>query len=111
MIRSIHCLLSPGRGHEQGWRWQSCSAAFTIGRQGHNLILQTRSLLARARGDIVKGMVPMRVSARMTAGGALLLVLASTLGCAKLKARDQLVKGVQAFKAGRYEEAIGNFQN
>ncbi|HEY4354843.1 MAG TPA: hypothetical protein VGN16_03775 [Acidobacteriaceae bacterium] len=47
----------------------------------------------------------------MTAGGALLLVLASTVGCAKLKARDQLVKGVQAFKAGRYEEAIGNFQN
>ena len=46
----------------------------------------------------------------MTAGGALLLVLASTVGCAKLKARDQLVKGVQAFKAGRYEEAIGNFQ-
>lgn len=52
----------------------------------------------------------MRVSARVTAGGALLLVLASTVGCTKLKARDQLVKGVQAFKAGKYEEAVNHFQ-
>lgn len=58
----------------------------------------------------VKGMVLMRISARMTAGGALLLVLASTVGCTKLKARDQLVKGVQAFKAGKYEEAVNHFQ-
>jgi tetratricopeptide (TPR) repeat protein len=53
----------------------------------------------------------MRVSARISAGGALLLVLASTVGCTKLKARDQLVKGVQAFKAGHYEEAVDKFQN
>jgi tetratricopeptide (TPR) repeat protein len=46
----------------------------------------------------------------MFAGGALLLVLASTVGCAKLKARDQLVKGVQAFKAGQYEKAVDYFQ-
>jgi tetratricopeptide (TPR) repeat protein len=52
----------------------------------------------------------MRISARISAGGALLLVLASTVGCTKLKARDQLVKGVQAFKAGRYEEAVNHFQ-
>ena len=45
------------------------------------------------------------------AGIALLVVLGSTVGCTKLRARDQLVKGVQAFKAGHYEEAVGHFQN
>ena len=53
----------------------------------------------------------MKLSARMIAGFALLLVLGSTIGCTKLRARDQLVKGVQAFKAGHYEEAVGHFQN
>jgi tetratricopeptide (TPR) repeat protein len=52
----------------------------------------------------------MKLSARMTAGAALLLTLAGTVGCTKLKARDQLVKGVQAFKAGKYEEAVDYFQ-
>jgi tetratricopeptide (TPR) repeat protein len=46
----------------------------------------------------------------MTASAALLLMLAGTVGCTKLKARDQLVKGVQAFKAGKYEEAVDFFQ-
>jgi len=35
----------------------------------------------------------------------------SLTGCDKLKARDQLNKGVEAFKAGRYEQAITHFQN
>lgn len=52
----------------------------------------------------------MKLTARISVGAAALLVLASTVGCAKLKARDQLVKGVQAFKAGRYEEAVNHFQ-
>jgi tetratricopeptide (TPR) repeat protein len=39
-----------------------------------------------------------------------LVILASTTGCTKLRARDQLVKGVQAFKAGHYEEAVNHFQ-
>lgn len=52
----------------------------------------------------------MKLSARMTASAALLLTLAGTIGCTKLKARDQLVKGVQAFKAGKYEEAVDYFQ-
>jgi tetratricopeptide (TPR) repeat protein len=52
----------------------------------------------------------MKLSARIPVGAALLLVLASTVGCTKLRARDQLVKGVQAFKAGKYEQAVGNFQ-
>jgi tetratricopeptide (TPR) repeat protein len=45
--------------------------------------------------------------------GALLAgaaMLAATTGCDKLKARDNLNKGVQAYKAARYEEAINRFQ-
>jgi tetratricopeptide (TPR) repeat protein len=38
-------------------------------------------------------------------------VLGSTTGCNKLRARDQLVKGIQSFKAGQYEQAIDHFQN
>jgi tetratricopeptide (TPR) repeat protein len=53
----------------------------------------------------------MKLCARIIAGIALLVVLGSTVGCTKLRARDQLVKGVQAFKAGHYEEAVGHFQN
>lgn len=37
-------------------------------------------------------------------------VLFFTAGCNKLKARDQLNKGVNAFKTARYEEAIDHFQ-
>lgn len=48
--------------------------------------------------------------AKFTGSAALLLALMGTTGCAKLKARDQLVKGVQEFKAGHYETAIGHFQ-
>jgi tetratricopeptide (TPR) repeat protein len=42
-------------------------------------------------------------------GLALFLCLGAA-GCNKLKARDQLNKGVSAYKAGRYEEAISHFQ-
>jgi tetratricopeptide (TPR) repeat protein len=52
----------------------------------------------------------MKLSARMTAGASLLLILAGTVGCTKLKARDQLVKGIEAFKSGKYEEAVNYFQ-
>jgi len=53
----------------------------------------------------------MKLSARILVGASTLLVLSSAVGCAKLKARDQLVKGVQAFKAGKFEEAVNHFQN
>ena len=62
-------------------------------------------------GDTEGESLLMKLSARISVGAATLLVLASTVGCAKLKARDQLVKGVQAFKAGRFEEAVDHFQN
>ena len=45
---------------------------------------------------------------------ALAVVLAgmviSMSGCSRLAARDQLNKGVDAYKSGKYEEAIGHFQ-
>lgn len=49
--------------------------------------------------------------ARITALAVTLAGLALTLsGCRQLEARDQLNKGVDAFKSAHYEEAIGHFQ-
>src|SRR4051812_20662209 len=42
---------------------------------------------------------------------ALLALLFSGLGCNKLRARDQLNKGVQAYKSAKYETAISHFKN
>jgi tetratricopeptide (TPR) repeat protein len=42
---------------------------------------------------------------------AVLLALLSAVGCEKLRARDQLNKGVQSYKNARYEEAIEHFKN
>lgn len=42
---------------------------------------------------------------------AVALALFSSVGCDKLKARDQLNKGVKAYKDNHYEQAINNFQN
>jgi Tfp pilus assembly protein PilF len=51
---------------------------------------------------------------RPTRFTALAVVLAgmvlSMSGCNRLAARDQLNKGVDAYKSGKYEEAIGHFQ-
>src|SRR5271165_2454975 len=58
-----------------------------------------------------------RVKAHMNKSGrvltilAVLLALLSAVGCEKLRARDQLNKGVQAYKNARYEEAIEHFKN
>jgi tetratricopeptide (TPR) repeat protein len=41
---------------------------------------------------------------------ATLILLLTTTGCNQLKARDQLNKGVDAFKSAQYEEAIDHFQ-
>jgi tetratricopeptide (TPR) repeat protein len=41
---------------------------------------------------------------------AVVLALFSSVGCDKLKARDQLNKGVKAYKDNHYEEAIDHFQ-
>jgi tetratricopeptide (TPR) repeat protein len=41
---------------------------------------------------------------------AIMLALFSSVGCDKLKARDQLNKGVKAYKDNHYEQAIDHFQ-
>lgn len=49
--------------------------------------------------------------ARITAFAVVLAgMLLSMSGCNRLRARDQLNKGVEAYKAGKFEEAIGHFQ-
>ena len=53
----------------------------------------------------------MKKSLRMLALLAMGVTLVSTLGCDKLRARDQLNKGVAAYKGAKYEEAIDKFQN
>jgi len=53
----------------------------------------------------------MKRSVRVLALVAVALALFSATGCQKLKARDQLNKGVQAFKNAKYEEAIEHFKD
>ncbi len=52
----------------------------------------------------------MKNSARTWPLIALCLTLAFTAGCDKLKARDQLNKGVASYKNAKYEQAIDHFQ-
>src|SRR5438477_952852 len=53
----------------------------------------------------------MKKSLRMLELIALGCVVLSATGCDKLRARDALNKGVQAYKNAKYEEAIDKFQN
>src|SRR5689334_25255855 len=48
---------------------------------------------------------------KMLMVAAAALALFAGAGCNKLRARDQLNKGVQAYKNARYEEAIERFKN
>jgi tetratricopeptide (TPR) repeat protein len=48
--------------------------------------------------------------AKLTTLAAALLALFSSVGCDKLRARDQLNKGVEAYKNNHYEQAIDHFQ-
>jgi len=50
---------------------------------------------------------PARITVLAIALGGVVL---SMTGCNRLAARDQLNKGVDAYKSARYEEAIGHFQ-
>jgi tetratricopeptide (TPR) repeat protein len=52
----------------------------------------------------------MNRSVRVLALVAVALALFSAVGCSKLKARDQLNKGVGAYKNAKYEEAIERFK-
>jgi tetratricopeptide (TPR) repeat protein len=53
----------------------------------------------------------MNRTARLVTVVAVAAALLSTAGCNKLKARDQLNKGVQSFRGAKYEEAIEHFKN
>lgn len=52
----------------------------------------------------------MNKNLRLLALVAVTLALLSSLGCNKLRARDQLNKGVGAYKNAHYEQAIDHFQ-
>src|SRR5262249_41157701 len=66
---------------------------------------------------ISKFFTPARRAANMNRAARFVTVLAlaaavlSTAGCNKIKARDQLNKGVQAYRGANYEEAINHFRN
>jgi tetratricopeptide (TPR) repeat protein len=51
-----------------------------------------------------------RIARLPVLAAVMVAMMFSLTGCDKLKARDQLNKGVEAFKAGKYEEAITHFQ-
>jgi len=53
----------------------------------------------------------MNKTARILTILAVLLALLSAVGCEKLRARDQINKGVQAYKSAKFEEAIEHFKN
>ncbi|MDR3747023.1 MAG: tetratricopeptide repeat protein [Acidobacteriota bacterium] len=53
----------------------------------------------------------MKTSGRVLTILAVVLALTSAVGCSKLRARDQLNKGVQSYKNTKYEDAIEHFKN
>src|SRR5437588_6712701 len=52
----------------------------------------------------------MKNSLRLLAVVAIAAAMLFAVGCSKLRARDQLNKGVNAYKNAKYEEAINHFQ-
>src|SRR5271155_403591 len=75
-------------------------------RAGLYVIFSIRSQRILAR-ETYKAM---KKSVRLLALMAVGLVLLSAAGCDKLRARDQLNKGVASYKNAKYEEAIDHFQ-
>src|SRR6201988_2439568 len=52
----------------------------------------------------------MKISLRVRLLVGITVALLASAGCDKLRARDQLNKGVQSYKNAKYEEAIDHFQ-
>src|ERR1022692_1461357 len=52
----------------------------------------------------------MHTNLRLLTLAAVVLALFSSVGCGKLRARDQLNKGVKSYKDNHYEQAIDHFQ-
>lgn len=67
----------------------------------------TQASVAGADSVLVR---PTRSLRRAAALAALLILVAGVSGCAKLRARDLLNKGVQSFKNGQYDVAIEDFK-
>src|SRR6266702_499563 len=77
------------------------------GKQNFSYVLMSTTIRAHLK-EITR---PMKLTARIPVTAALLALLLGTVtGCNRLKARDQLNKGIQAFKNARYEEAVNHFQ-
>ena len=73
--------------------------------------LQMNTRRANDRHDLKEKDTNMNGPARFTAlAVALAGMVLSLSGCNRLAARDQLNKGVDAYKSARFEEAIGHFQ-
>src|SRR5437764_14763209 len=53
----------------------------------------------------------MKISLRVLALVVAASLVISTAGCSKLRARDQLNKGVASYKNAKYEQAIEHFKN
>ena len=53
----------------------------------------------------------MNKTAKLITLAAAVLALFSSMGCDKLRARDQLNKGVESYKNNHYEQAIDHFQD
>jgi tetratricopeptide (TPR) repeat protein len=66
-----------------------------------------RSIGARLKEKDTNMNGPARITALAVALAGMVIYMS---GCDKLRARDQLNKGVDAYKIQRYEEAIGHFQ-
>src|ERR1700761_1272426 len=64
-----------------------------------------------APGELKEKIDSMNRIARLPVlAAATILMVVSATGCKRLEARDQLNKGVQAYKQAKYEEAIDHFQ-
>lgn len=74
------------------------------GERNRITALRSASTLKRGTNKIMKK------SLNLLVFFAAALMLFSTTGCSKLRARDQLNKGVQSYKNAKYEEAIDRFQ-
>jgi hypothetical protein len=84
----------------------------TIERKPRNLSWLSLSFcLLKTRAHLKETIRTMKLTARIPVTAAMLVLLLTATGCDRLKARDQLTKGVQAFKNARYEEAVNHFQN
>jgi tetratricopeptide (TPR) repeat protein len=65
----------------------------------------------QAPGELKEKRNSMNRRARLPVlAAATIALVASATGCKRLEARDQLNKGVQAYKQAKYEEAIDHFQ-